>query len=326
MAAAVSAVPPLSPTRAGGADNEDSNISSPLSEVDDKDDNDEEIEHMQLDHDEEGTPKHSTASKKAASDSDSVLSDAHSEVHSEANTEAETERLYDTPKHQRHRDVVVDQFNEGQVFEHSPSKLRRTANLDPEALHRDDESISGDDASIGSPRAAEDSPTKPVASKDTSVDEEAKNDPQERKRKRSPAPDPDPSEPEQPLKKRNSSGPEAEPSEEKPAEDVVMREDEPAPASGASGTQTPAEEADASPRKKTTVEGDDSAERTPRVTKKSTRSGSKRKAHAAANNDQETEAGGHEGVPQPNESAHADVEEETEAATAHDEEGEISSS
>ncbi|KAH6898513.1 hypothetical protein B0T10DRAFT_453841 [Thelonectria olida] len=327
MAATVSAAPPLSPTRAGGVGNEDSNISSPLSEVDDKDDNDEEIEHMQLDNDDDGTPKPSAGSKKAASDSDSVLSDAHSDVPSEANTEAETERLYDTPKHQRHRDVVVDQFNEGQVFEHSPSKLRRTANLHGEAHHRDDESLSGDDASIGSVRAAEDSPTKAVTSKDTSVDEEAKSDPQERKRKRSPAPDPDPSEPEQPLKKRTSSGPELQLNEPKPAEDVIMHEDELAPANDASGAQTPAEDAEISPRKKTAHE-DDSTERIPRVAKKNTRSGSKRKSHAATDHDHETEAGTHEGVrdggphagPQHGESAHADVEEEVDAATAHDEE------
>ncbi|KAI5466218.1 Sds3-like-domain-containing protein [Mariannaea sp. PMI_226] len=327
MAATVSAPPPSSPPRVEAPDTEDSNISSPLTEVDDKDDNEEDIEHMQIDNDDEGTPKPSVVSKKAVSDSDSVLSDAHSDIHSDGNdTEAETERLYDTPRHQRQRDVVVDQFNEGQIFEHTPSKLRRTANFNHED-HRDDESLSGDEASIISARATDDSPTKVVASKDTSVDDANRNDPQERKRKRSPALDPDPSEPEQPLKKRTSSGHETESSNTKPVEDVVMHEDEPTPANEVSGTQTPAEDAESSPRKKIIAHEDDvTTERTTRATKKNTR-GSRRKTHAVTENDRETEDGSHEDaqdggtdVGHNTESAEADADEETEAVTAHDEE------
>ncbi|KAF7544524.1 hypothetical protein G7Z17_g9882 [Cylindrodendrum hubeiense] len=329
MAATASAAPPLSPPGVGGLDHADSNISSPLSEVDDKDDNEEELEHMQLDiDDDDELSKPSIGSKKEASDSDSVLSDAHSDLNSDANdTEAETERLFDTPRHQRQRDVVVDQFNEGQVFEHTPSKLRRTANLDEHALHGDDESLSGDDASIGSPTIIDDSPTKPATTKDTSVDDEHKHDSQERKRKRSPAADF--SEPEQPLRKRTSSGLDHDSSDPKLAEDTVMHEDEPTPANDSSGTQTPAEDGDSSPRKKTLAHEDDVTERTTRATKKRGRSGSKRKAAPPVDIDPETDGGSHDGardggtdVEHHGEEADADVDEEVDAATAHDEERE----
>ncbi|KPM40949.1 hypothetical protein AK830_g5572 [Neonectria ditissima] len=326
MAATASAVPPLSPHGVGGVDHADSNISSPLSEVDDKDDNDEDIEHMHLDIDDDEISKPSIGSKKVTSDSDSVLSDAHSDINSDANdTEAETERLFDTPKHQRQRDVVVDQFNEGQVFEHSPSKLRRAAKLDEHAEHGDEESLSGDDASIGSPRAAADSPTKLATTKDTSVDDEQKQDSQERKRKRSPAADH--SEPEEPLRKRTSSGPEHESTEPKQVEDIVMHEDEPTSVNESSGTHTPAEDVEGSPRKKITAHEDDVTERKTRSTKKSTRSGSKRKAALATDVGHEADAGSHDGAhdggaeaEHHGEEASADVDEEVDPATAHDEE------
>ncbi|KAM5355736.1 hypothetical protein ACJ41O_002382 [Fusarium nematophilum] len=325
MAATASAPPPLSSPVVGVADLEDSNISSPLSEVDTKDDNDEDIEHMQLDNDDEESTKHSPKKKPhAASDSDSVLSDAHSDVPSDGNdTEAETERLYDTPKHQRQRDVVVDQFNEGQIFEHSPSKLRRTANLDD---HNDDESIMGDEASIDSPTIGGDSPIKPATTHNANLEDEPKNDSQDRKRKRSPVADQ--SEPEQPLRKRTGSVPVAEPETDAPkqVEDTVMQEDEPTPANDSSGTQTPAEEVEVSPRKKAIAREDEVIDRTTRATKKSTRSGSKRKAAAA---DHDTDTGSHDGahdsargtdVEHHGEEVEADVDEEADAATAHDEE------
>lgn len=326
MAATASAVPPLSPPGIGGLDRADSNISSPLTEVDDKDDNEEDIEHMQLDIDDDDHSKPSTASKKGTSDSDSVLSDAHSDLNSDANdTEAETERLFDTPRHQRQRDVVVGEFNEDQVYERTPSKLRRTANLDEDAEHGDDESLSGDDASIGSPRAVDDSPTKLATTKDTSVDDEHKHDSQERKRKRSPAADL--SEPEQPLRKRASSGLEHDSSDPKQVEDTVMHEDEPTPANDSSGTQTPAEDGDSSPRKKTMAHEDDVTERTTRATKKRGRSGSKRKPAVPADVDHETDGGSHDGArdggtdaEHHGEEVEADADEEVDAATAHDEE------
>ncbi|KAH7162926.1 hypothetical protein B0J13DRAFT_615537 [Dactylonectria estremocensis] len=326
MAAIVSAAPPLSPPGVGDLDHADSNISSPLSEVDDKDDNEEDIEHMQLDMDDDDhLSKPSTASKKEASDSDSVLSDAHSDLNSDGNdTEAETERLFDTPKHQRQRDVVVDQYNEGQIFEHTPSKLRRTANLADNPEHADDESLSGDDASIGSPTLMDNSPTKPAIIKDTPADDKNTRDSQERKRKRSPAADL--SELEQPLRKRTSSGLDHDPSEPKHVEDTVMHEDEPTPANDSSGTQTPAEDGDSSPRKKITAHDDDVTERTTRTTKKRGRSGSKRKAAVPADVDHETDGGSHDDARdggtdvEHHEEVDADVEEEVDAATAHDEE------
>ncbi|CAM1506701.1 Fc.00g063420.m01.CDS01 [Cosmosporella sp. VM-42] len=323
MAATASALPPLSPRGAGGVEHEDSNISSPLSEVDDKDDNDEEIEHMQLDRDDNEETIVIEAPKKDlnhTSDSDSVLSDAHSDVNSDANdTEAETERLYDTPKHQRQRDVAVDQFGEGQIFEHTPSKLRRTAATDEDAEHGDEESLSGDDASIGSSGPGIDSPSKPATTKDTSVDDEHKLDSQERKRKRSPGADQ--SETEQPLRKRTSSVAEDETPALQPDDDTVMHEDEATPANDASGSHSPVEEAEISPRKQPALPDDDSTERETRATKKSTR-GSKRKAAATTDVDHETEgdsAVGHD-TEQHGEATDPDVDEEIDPVTAHDEE------
>jgi hypothetical protein len=211
MAAITSARGTLSPSGAGEADIEDSNVSSPLSEVQDGDAADDDIEHMQIDAQDNDADNSSVSgdeqpeaeSKKNASDSESALSDAGSDDNSDANdTEAETERLYDTPRNPRQRDVVVDQYNNGQVFEHTPSKLRRASKLigDDGNNHRDDDSLSGDDVSVAS---GDDSPTKPIASKDTSVDGEGRRDSQERKRKRSPVADQ--SESDQPLRKRITS-------------------------------------------------------------------------------------------------------------------------
>ncbi|KAM5525379.1 transcriptional regulatory protein DEP1 [Fusarium oxysporum f. sp. phaseoli] len=326
MAATASAPPPLSSPALGVADHEDSNISSPLSEVDTKDDNDEDIEHMNLDHDDEDSVRRSPRKKPPpTSDSDSVLSDAHSDVPSDGNvTEAETERLYDTPKHQRQRDVVVDQFNEGQVYEHTPSKLRRTANL-----HNDDEdesAIDDDDASTGSPTLGEDSPTKHAIAHNAGEEDEHKNDAQERKRKRSPAADQ--SETEQPLRKRASSEHATDVNTPQQPEETILQEDGPTPAHESTGTHTPAEDTDASPQKRSTNRETDLAERLSRAVKKNTR-GSKRKAAAAvADLDPDTDSGSHDGARDSargtdvdhHDEADADADEEVDSATAHDEE------
>jgi hypothetical protein len=326
MAATASAPPPLSSPALGVADHEDSNISSPLSEVDTKDDNDEDIEHMNLDHDDEDSVRRSPRKKPPpASDSDSVLSDAHSDVPSDGNvTEAETERLYDTPKHQRQRDVVVDQFNEGQVYEHTPSKLRRTANL-----HNDDEDesvIDDDDASTASPTIGEESPTKLAITHNAEEEDEHKNDAQERKRKRSPGADQ--SETEQPLRKRASSEHATDANTPQQPEETILQEDVPTPAHESTGTHTPAEDTDASPRKRSTNRETDVAERLSRAVKKNTR-GSKRKAVAAvADLDPDTDSGSHDGARDSargtdvdhHDEADADADEEVDSATAHDEE------
>ncbi|CAJ0545806.1 Ff.00g092790.m01.CDS01 [Fusarium sp. VM40] len=333
MAATASAPPHLSSPALGVADHEDSIISSPLSEVDTKDEHDEDIEHMHLDHEDEESVRRSPRKKpQATSDSDSVLSDAHSDVASDGNvTEAETERLYDTPKHQRQRDVVVDQFNEGQVYERTPSKLRRTANLHD---HEDDESaMDDDDASIGSPTVGGDSPTKHATTHNVDVEDDHKNDIQERKRKRSPAADQ--SETEQPLRKRASSEHVSGVNTPQQLEDTTLHDDVATPANGSSGTHTPAEDTDASPRKKSSNRETDLAERISRVAKKNTR-GSKRKAAAAAADlDHDTDSGSHDGArdsargtdvdnhgdeAEVEAEAEADADEEIDSVTAHDEE------
>ncbi|KAF7558883.1 hypothetical protein G7046_g5270 [Stylonectria norvegica] len=330
MAATASVLPPLSPPRGGGLDPEDSNVSSPLSEVDDKDDHDDDIEHMQLDHDDHGVAETGGDHDKLAnnaSDSDSALSDAHSDVNSDGNdTEAETERLYDTPKHQRQRDVVVDQFNEGLVYEHTPSKLRRAATLDEAAEHGDVESLSGDDASDGSSRHGDESPTKPATTKDTSVDDEHKHDLQERKRKRSPAIE----QPvlEQPLRKRNGSVAELATDIPKQDEDTIMHEDEATPANEDSVSHSAVEDSESSPQKRSTVPEYEAVVHKIRVAKKNTRGG-RRKGVSRADVGHETDAGSHEGSRDSTrghdseshgEHQDADVDEEADAATAHDEE------
>ncbi|RBR23647.1 uncharacterized protein FIESC28_03576 [Fusarium coffeatum] len=326
MAASASAPPHLSSPALGVADHEDSNVSSPLSEVDTKDDNDDEIEHMHLDHDDEDSVRRSPRKKPhAASDSDSVLSDAHSDLPSDGNvTEAETERLYDTPRHQRQRDVVVDQFNEGQVYEHTPSKLRRTANLHD--LDDDESAIDDDDASTGSPTVGGDSPTKRATMNDEDFEDGNKSDTQERKRKRSPAAEQ--SETEQPLRKRTSSVHATDAGALHQLEETVLHEGEATPANGSSGTHTPVEDIDVSPRKKPTSRESDLTERISRVAKKNTR-GSKRKAAAAADLDHDTDSGSHDGardsargtdVDNHGDEVDPDADEEVDSATAHDEE------
>ncbi|KAM3534586.1 hypothetical protein MY4038_002136 [Beauveria bassiana] len=191
-------------------DLEDSNVSSPLTEVDEKDDNDDDIDRMQIDGDNSSLSGDENAAEDDHSDSASVLSDAGSDANSEGNdTEAETERLFDTPRNQRQRDVVVDQYNNGQVFEHTPSKLRRAAKPEDKDDDHDDEnadreSVSGDEGSGAS--SAEDADKTPIQSvsktKALNVDASS-SDSQDRKRKRSPVADQ--FEAEQPQKKRSGS-------------------------------------------------------------------------------------------------------------------------
>lgn len=288
MVATTSARGTLSPSGAGEADLEDSNVSSPLSEVDDGDANDDDIENMQIDSRNNDAENSSVSgdelpgekTKNLGSDSESALSDAGSDENSEANdTEAETERLYDTPRNQRQRDVVVDQYNQGQVFEHTPSKLRSAARLiGDDNNDRDDESLSGDDASVAS---GEDSPTKPPGSKDTSVDGEGKRDSLERKRKRSPMADQ--SESDQPLRKRITSvgatetGADADADADAEADVDTPINDDTTPAIPRSGDQSGGEEDDASATVQEAATDSERPEKETRAPKKITRNGSKRK-------------------------------------------------
>lgn len=283
MAATAVAYGARSPSGPGTVDLDDSIVSSPLSEVDDGDANDHDIEHMQLDGRRQigdnsslSGDNHHVANHDN-SDSDSALSDAASDVHSEVNdTEAETERLYDTPRTQRHRDVVVDQFNNGRIFEHTPSKLRRTAGADTDNDNRDDLSVSGDEDSVASSfPERQDSPTKPVATNDTSIDEDAKPDSLERKRKRSPVVDQ--SAPDQPLRKRIGSQGAPETAEQ----DTSMKEDDATSANPRSGHQSGGEDETSSTSNHGLL-----VEASERETRKSKRNSSKRKGPIAG------EAGG----------------------------------
>ncbi|OAQ84226.1 transcriptional regulatory protein DEP1 [Purpureocillium lilacinum] len=324
MAAPASASATQSPAGPGVADLEDSNVSSPLSEVDDGDTNDDDIERMQLDpRGDDGDNFSASGDERPdahhdGSDSDSALSDAASDVHSDANdTEAETERLYDTPKNQRQRDVLVDQFNNGQVFEHTPSKLRRTTRAAGD--HADDESVSGDDASVVSSHAAGDeSPAKPATTNDTSVDEDLKHDSQERKRKRSPLADQ--SESDQPLRKRTGSVAAADADAD---EDLPMNEDDTPSAIPMSRQQSGGEDDESGPPSRR----DTPAEAEARPAKKSTRSSLKRKGLAVDDvtadvdsdaRDDQAEATAGDETEQPEDEP--DVDEEADAAAKNIEE------
>ncbi|KAK2606133.1 hypothetical protein QQS21_003416 [Conoideocrella luteorostrata] len=289
MAATVSARGTLSPLGTGEADVDDSNVSSPLSEVDDGDGNEDDIENIQIDGQNDtvdnssvsGDEQQDENKKIDRSDSESALSDAGSDDNSEANdTEAETERLYDTPRHQRQRDVVVDQYNQGQVFEHTPSKLRSAARLvDDQGNDHGDESASDDDPSIAS---GDDSPTKPTASNDTSVDGEGKRDSQERKRKRSPLADQ--TEADQPLRKRLTSVGAAEPS----TDNDILANDDTASGNPESGDHSGGEVNDASTIARDVVTDSDHPDKETQTTKKMTRNGSKRNVSTGNNSPADT--------------------------------------
>lgn len=259
------------------ADPEDSNVSSPLSEVDDKDAHDEVIEHMQLDSDHSSNAgDENEENNNDPLESDSALSEPGSDLGSDAgnDTEAETERLYDTPKNQRQRDVVVDQFNNGEVFEHTPSKLRRSA-----AVVRDDEdedgdaSNSDDERSVASSDAGDDeSPSKPSMRRANAADDFS-SDSQGRKRKRSPVA----SESDQPVRKRKPSVGEASAEDD---DDTAMNDDEKLAAQLQSGIQSGAEDEDDSPNRDTATDVE-APNRKMRSGKKSSRSSSTRSATKA---------------------------------------------
>ncbi|TWU77132.1 hypothetical protein ED733_008337 [Metarhizium rileyi] len=276
MVATTSARGTLTPLGPRDAEIEDSNVSSPLSEVEDGEANDDDIENMQIDNqnnhaenssaNEDEQPE--TDIKNVASDSESALSDAGSDDNSEANdTEAETERLYYTPRNQRQRDVVVDRYNQGQIFEHTPSKLRSASRLVGDHNdNRDDESLSADDVSVAS---GDDSPTKPFASKDTSVDDEGKRYSQERKRKRSPIAEQ--SESDQPLRKRLTS---LVTTENGTAVGTLI-DDDTTPAIPPSGDPSAGEEDDASAIAQDATTDGERTEKEARVAKSMARNGSR---------------------------------------------------
>ena len=316
--AAVTASATASPSVTAGADIEDSNVSSPLSEMEDGDAPDADIDRMHIDaHDDQGdnsslsgNDQNDDANKGDASESDSALSDAGSDANSEANdTEAETERLYDTPRHQRQRDVVVDQYNQGEVFEHTPSKLRSAALLNGDNEDdQDGEFESGDEASGASD---EESPTKRASAEANNGEGGGRRDTQERKRKRSLVADQ--SESDQPLRKRTGS---------------VGGDD--------TGADTPANEDDATSTNLHSgiQSGGEEDESEAQVTKKLARPSSRRKAVAAEDTAGETTGPEADGdAPDAGEDGDADptgedvdAEDEAEAAAKSIEEGEPNAS
>lgn len=311
MAATASASAAFPPVATGG-DLEDSNISSPLSEVDDKDANDEEIEHMHLDRDNLSLgPDDARATDNGGSDSDSALSDAASDVNSEANdTEAETLRLYDTPQIQRHRDVGIGRFNDGDALEHTPSKLRMAL------ASGDDDSASGDDSHIDEGDDEDEdeddiddneSPTKAMAAA-LKADEAARSDSQERKRKRSAAAEHQ-LDPEQPARKRTGSISAANGDGNDPP---AAAEDDATPAANLpSGRGSPGDDDEASATNQDTPAEDE----LPEVARKTKRTGSKRKTVVSdADSESRVEARDEQQDPT--------IEEEAEAEADHPEEDE----
>ncbi|KAK7226344.1 hypothetical protein V2G26_014347 [Clonostachys chloroleuca] len=313
MAATAALLPTLARSSNGPADPEDSNISSPLSDVDDKDTNDEDIDihigHHQDDDISNQSIDDPQDPNRAASDSDSALSDARSVAHSDANdTEAETERLYDTPRHQRLRDVTVDNFNDDQMLERTPSKLRRAALIDEDDDQADNESLPGNVAmSISGHSDDIESPSKPAPLENADADTEAHQASKERKRKRSPAADtPDP---EQPTRKRTGSVG-AVPHEAN--QDLGALGGEGTPLNNiSSAAQSVGDEEAVSPEKLDSSHEEPNQERETRGKKKSKRNGVKPKAPIVDDSDTVATIEGHDGTE--DEPAHHDEVNEAEA-------------
>ncbi|TQN69002.1 Transcriptional regulatory protein DEP1 [Colletotrichum shisoi] len=273
MAATASAPPALSPGQAT-LDHDDSNISSPLSDVEDKDGEGESLDGMQLDHTGEDADE--------ALDSDSNLSEAN-------DTEAETERLYDTPQAQRHKDVVVNQFNDGQVFDRTPSKLQKTFSIDA-IDDGDDESLSDrDDVSMTSSHLDEASPSKPKKSTELPSTEDDFENADSKKRKRSPVAES--SEPGQPARKRTGSVVPQEQDRDK--NDVDMHEDDVPSTLSHTGDHSATEDnaPELPPTKRGLSRDGHSPVKDSQITKKITRNGSRRKDHALEAHEHEGDDG-----------------------------------
>ncbi|KAF9876521.1 transcriptional regulatory protein dep1 [Colletotrichum karsti] len=315
MAATASAPPALSPGQAT-LDHDDSAISSPLTDGPlteiGEGDGAESVDGMQLDP--------SLSNHDDALDSDSNLS----EVHDEANdTEAETERLYDSPQAQRHKDVVVNQFNDGQVFERTPSKLKKTFSIDG-ADDGDDDSLSErDDASMTSSHPDEASPSKPKRSTELPSTEDTSESIDSKKRKRSPVAES--SEPGQPSRKRTGSVVPQE--QEQHKHDVDMHQDEAPSANSHSGDHSATDDnaPELPPGKRGLSRDGHSPVKDSQITKKITRNGSRRKGNAAeahehdSHDDPRDDGRGDEEVGV-HDDDHAEHEGDDDAEATHDEE------
>ncbi|KAM0330063.1 hypothetical protein ACHAQA_004234 [Verticillium albo-atrum] len=320
MAAAGPIPSALSPEQPA-LDHDDSNISSPLSDVEDGDGDEGSLDVMNMHRD---TPHEEDDEEEGeVSDSDSNLSDAN-------DTEAETERLFDTPQAQRQRDVVVNEYNEGQIFEHTPSKLQKTFSIDDEADNSDNESLSdNDDVSLASsPGAGSPSPTKPVKSTETPLASNTRESSETKKRKRSlPV---DQSDSDQPLRKRTGSV--AAPDLNRDLDDATHRDDDdddPLSTHPNSGNQSADEDIPVLTTEAKLEPSRESASpvKGPHVTRKLTRNGSKHKSDDGDDNmnngvDAHEDITADEGIDPPadDDTAEAEVEDDAEAAARDEEE------
>lgn len=316
MAAAGPMPRSLAPEQA--ALDQDSTVSSPLSDVDEADEEDASLEGMNVD----SNPGREEGDQ--ASDSDSNLSEAN-------DTEAETERLYDTPRTERHRDAIVRQYSDTQILQNTPSKLQKTYSVEDVAAGGDAHLSDQDNVSISSSRRGDTTPTtKHGKLVDTTPERDTQDSLESKKRKRSLGAEQ--SDSDQPLRKRTSSMAASDRAKHiTPREDGDEVDDELSthPSGNVTGAESGIEDAQqeptpvgkpkasretASPSKKSTT------------TKKTTRNGSKRKA----DNRGDRETGVHEegaaieeADQQTEAQADAEVDEEAEAAARDAEERKI---
>lgn len=288
----------------------DDDGSSPLSDVEDKDADPDDIHGLN-----DTTPKHRDEDPSSLDD----LSDAN-------DTEAETERLYDTPRNPtRHKDVVLGRSTNGNLFERTPSKLRRNNRRTRDGKDEDDEPLSEDVSIASSPPAQETKdPNKRLSPSLDILADLANQEAESRKRKRSSMPA-EHSEPAEPLRKRNGSVPV--PAKQDIDGDTPMAdEDDPL-----SHTNSGEHSADETTNAIAGENGDQHARDPPSdqevIPKKQTRSGSKKTKAAERTVETDEPSDGvaratatEEGASAEDDHAEADVDEEAEAAHKNEEE------
>lgn len=170
----------------------DDDGSSPLSDVEDKDGDPGDLHSLN-----DATPNNRNEDASSVDD----LSDAN-------DTEAETERLYDTPRNPtRHKDVVLKRSADEQVYERTPSKLRRHNTRTGQSRDGDDGPFFEEISIASSPPAQETKTLKRRQSPTLDIlFEAATQEVESRKRKRASMPIEN-SEPSQLLQKRIGSVP-----------------------------------------------------------------------------------------------------------------------
>ncbi|KAI1775019.1 Sds3-like-domain-containing protein [Hypoxylon cercidicola] len=287
----------------------DDDGSSPLSDVEDKDADPDDLHGLN-----DTTPKH-----RDDLSSPDDLSDAN-------DTEAETERLYDTPRNPtRHKDIVVNRSADGNIFERTPSKLRHNTRA-REGKDEDDEPLSEEMSIASSPPAQETkSPNKRLSPILDILAEAASQEAESRKRKRASMPV-EHSEPAGPPRKRTGSVPA--PTRQDMDGDTPMGDDE----DPSSHTNSGEHSADEAANPVAGENGDEHAQDPPSdqevISKKQTRSGSKKlkAAEQSVENDEHPDGVARTTAPDDgvhaaeDDHAEADVDEEAEAAHKNEEE------